>query len=342
MGRSSKKRISVAILGCGKIAGFPGFAKGGAGVFTHLPAYRRFADVDVVAACDVDKKQLREFCDFYKIRNSYADLGEMLEKEKVDVLSICTPPEVHYSAIKKAAAEGVKYILCEKPLTLSAKDALGIEKICKRKGISLTVNYLRRYHPDYRDLKRFIKSGKAGEVKKIHCLYTRGLVNNGSHLLDLLLYLFGSVDYVYDAEAVAGSGKYQDISSKLRFKGGFECFVQPMSSLDYSIFEIDIFFEKARVTITDSGRTIITRKAAGSRGFPGFKVLLDHSKKKDCTNMGMVPVVGNVLSDAREKRKRTGQISDSVYVSKLVDAIKKSSRKKGKRVTIYKKGRKYE
>jgi predicted dehydrogenase len=339
MAKNTEKVVSVAILGCGKIAGFPGFSKGKADIFTHLPAYRYFSNVNIVAACDSNKKQASRFCEFYRIPSSYTDLRKMLKDEKVDLLSICTPPDNHYSAIKEAALAGVKHILCEKPLTRTIRDVERIEKLCRDKDISLTVNYLRRYHSEYRKLKRFIEDGKMGKVKKIHCLYTRGLVNNGSHLLDLLLYLFGPVDHVYDSKAIAGKGAYRDISSRLRFKRGFECLIQPMSSLDYSVFEIDVFFEKARVTITDSGRTIVVRKVTGSKHFPDFSILEDYSKKKDCTKMGMVPVIDDLISVMRGRRRKTDPTRDGIMVSRIIDAIKESSSGNGKKVKIKNKGK---
>lgn len=337
MKKISERPISAAVLGCGKIAGLPGFAKEKGRVFTHLPAYRYFENVRVIAACDHNKKQLYRFCDFYKIRNGYTDYRKMLKNESIDILSICTPAENHYPAIKEAVLSGVKYILCEKPLAYTVDDVGKIIKICNDGDVFLIVNYLRRYHPEYKKLKRFIEDRRLGEVKRIHCLYTKGILNNGSHLLDLLLFLFGEIDYVYEAKRSERKGEFYDIESKLYFKKGWECLIQPMSFLNYSIFEIDIFLDKGRIIITDSARTIIIKRMGSSKEFFGYRVLSDYRKMTDCTEMGMVPVIADLVSIMhKDKRPRMDPARDNLFILKVIHAMWESSSKNGKKIPIYK------
>jgi hypothetical protein len=74
----------------------------------------------------------------------YSDLDLLLEKEKLDAVSICTPPSFHYSQTKKCL-ESDLHVLCEKPFVLNSKN-LGFEKanelcdLANRNGKILSVN----------------------------------------------------------------------------------------------------------------------------------------------------------------------------------------------------------
>jgi len=97
-------RLKTAIVGCGKVAG------------THALAYRALPNSEFVAACDVSPERAEAFGAKFQVRG-YTDLEEMLSREKVDVLSVCTQHTQHPAAVEAAAAAGV-HVISEKPLAI--------------------------------------------------------------------------------------------------------------------------------------------------------------------------------------------------------------------------------
>ena len=114
-------------MGCGKVAG------------THALAYQALPNSELVAVCDISPERAQTFAGSLRV-NAYTDLAEMLKKEKVDVLSICTQHTQHPAAVEIAAAAGV-HAISEKPLAIdlascdraiAAARAAGIKARCNQ------------------------------------------------------------------------------------------------------------------------------------------------------------------------------------------------------------------
>ena len=99
----------------------------------------------------------------------YASHGELLEREKLDLISICTPDDLHLGPALAAAAEGVNLFI-EKPIASTVDDARTIVTACEKAGTKLGVGYLLRFDPRYAHAKEMIAAGRTGAP--IH-LYAR-------------------------------------------------------------------------------------------------------------------------------------------------------------------------
>ncbi len=106
------EKLRAAILGPGKIGEF------------HA---REFKNVgcDVVAILTSSEKTAKERAEKLKLSYGidavpYWDLEKLLEKEKPDVVSICTPPEYHSRQIRRCLSYN-SHVLCEKPLVLDSE-----------------------------------------------------------------------------------------------------------------------------------------------------------------------------------------------------------------------------
>src|SRR5689334_17254726 len=102
---ASKTR--VAIIGTGGIA--PAHADGLKGLSDR---------VEIVAAVDIDPTRLEDFCAKYQIANAYTDADSMLQKERPQLVHICTPPAFHCELSINAMKAGAN-VICEKPLCAS-------------------------------------------------------------------------------------------------------------------------------------------------------------------------------------------------------------------------------
>ena len=142
----------------------------------------------------------------------YSSLDEMLKKEELDAVTICTPASTHFSMASEALAAGL-HTFVEKPMTTTLKD--GEELIEKAKGANrtLTVGFIERFNPPITDLKRMISEGKMGEpiLLEFHRENRRGanisdvgIVKDASvHDIDTACWLFGEAPKVVYARVGA-------------------------------------------------------------------------------------------------------------------------------------------
>ena len=104
---SVKLRVAVVGLGVG---------------FGHVAAYRELADqFEIVAVCDpVDSK--REIAHrFLGVPHGTGSFDELLERDDLDIINICTPPNLHVEMVRRVLGSG-RHAICEKPLAGSVAD----------------------------------------------------------------------------------------------------------------------------------------------------------------------------------------------------------------------------
>lgn len=105
----------------------------------------------------------------------YSDWKSLIagEKDKVDFISVCTPNDSHY-AITKAALEAGLHVLCEKPLSLTRREAETVERIAAKKKLLVAVPFTYTGFPMIKLARDLVASGKLGKICKIHVEYVQG------------------------------------------------------------------------------------------------------------------------------------------------------------------------
>jgi len=130
----------------------------------HVRTYSEMAGVKLVAIADISEngKLLAEKygCKYY---SSYK---EMLNKERLDAVSVCVPTSLHYEVARDVIAKGIN-LLIEKPITRSVKEAEDIVGLAKAAGVKLAVGHIERFNPAVRKLKEVIDAGKLGDITSI-------------------------------------------------------------------------------------------------------------------------------------------------------------------------------
>jgi predicted dehydrogenase len=150
-----KKKIRIAIIGAGMYA-----------CTTHMPAFRRFKEVEVVAVCRKDKGRLRQFRKLFKIPRGYTDYREMLDTEKLDGVLVSSPHSFHYEHAR-AALERAIPVLIEKPMTIKISDAREIVRLSEKKGIPVVVGYNRHFWANFCYAKKMIEENEIGDVQYV-------------------------------------------------------------------------------------------------------------------------------------------------------------------------------
>ena len=130
-------KLRIGLVGAGRIA-----------TESHLPVLKTLDNVDVVALCDQNVRLAKEVASRFEIKNVFADLEDMLTKEKLDLVDICTPPRTHASLSIQAMEAGC-HVLVEKPMATSVHEADQMIEISKKHNVKLCVvhqNLCNRYH----------------------------------------------------------------------------------------------------------------------------------------------------------------------------------------------------
>lgn len=132
----------------------------------HFNIYKDMTDIEFVAACDIRFEMLQKKAEGVNIR-LYADYEEMLEKEKPDIVDICTPTYMHKDHAITALKHGAN-VISEKPMAIHAADGDEIIKTAKECGKLYMVAHVVRFMAAYRYLAQAIESKRMGKTIKLH------------------------------------------------------------------------------------------------------------------------------------------------------------------------------
>lgn len=165
-----------AVLGCGPRS------------YYHAAAYRGLHEIQLVAACDMNRERLDKYGDTFGMKKRYEDLEMMLRIEKPDVLHIVTPPMIREQPMELAASYGVKGIIVEKPLALTPSQASKIGDITARSRMKVAVNTQRPYFTSSQGLKRILDERRIGNLVFVRCVTKGNILSMGPHMMDLLMF----------------------------------------------------------------------------------------------------------------------------------------------------------
>lgn len=127
----------------------------------------------VGAVCDVYRRRLTK-AQQMSGGEGYMDYRELLDRKDIDVVLIATPDHWH-STISIDALEAGKNVYCEKPMTLTAEQAVEVRKVVKKTKKAFQVGPNQTANPLYRNVNKMIKDGKLGKVSWAQSSYNRNV-----------------------------------------------------------------------------------------------------------------------------------------------------------------------
>jgi predicted dehydrogenase len=145
----------------GAILGFGHVAASG-----HMPFWDGRPDARIVAIADALASRREMFLRTHPEGRAYATADALLAAETLDFVDVCTPPSGHASCIEQALEAGVD-ILCEKPMTISARDALRIANQAEAAGRNVHVVHNWLEAPVCRKVSALLAEGAVGNVRAI-------------------------------------------------------------------------------------------------------------------------------------------------------------------------------
>ena len=147
------KKFRVGVVGIGFIGA------------VHIEQLRRLGNVDVVALVKTSDPQGKAAA--LSVPKGYASYKEMIDKENLDCVHICTANNSHFEIADYALDKGL-HVVCEKPLTLVSAEAEKLVTKAREKGLVNAVNYNCRYYPMVYQMREMVRAGELGEVYTVH------------------------------------------------------------------------------------------------------------------------------------------------------------------------------
>ena len=216
--------LRVAIVGTGGIA------------HEHMKSYLTLKDrCRVVALVDIIPGKARRFMEEFGLScDTYEDHLDILPRQDIDLVDVCTPPFVHAQISINALRSG-KNVVCEKPMAASLEECDAMLRARDESGKLLSIIAQNRFRKPIRDLKALLDSGIAGKVRhaqidsfwwRDHCYYDlwwRGTwekegggctLNHAVHHIDMLGWMMGLPDRITSVMANTGhdNAEVEDLS----------------------------------------------------------------------------------------------------------------------------------
>lgn len=172
----------------------------------HARIYHELDNVELVSIADVDEKRGREISELYNA-NYYNDYIEMINKEDIDLASICVPTSLHREVGLNVMNEGIN-VLIEKPIASNLKEADELINKAEEKDVKLMVGHVERYNPAVQKLKELIDKEELGKpiivsTRRVGPFVPRVrdvgiIIDTATHDIDVISYLVnGKINSIY-------------------------------------------------------------------------------------------------------------------------------------------------
>jgi len=332
-------KVSVAIVGLGRIASLLEEDTLREKPCTHAGAIAANGDCVLAAGCDIDEERRRLFAEKWQVP-VYADAAEMLRIHTPRILVIATHPDSHYHYCRLAADFNIPVVICEKPLADTIGEARKIARLAER-GLIIITNHERRYAQDYTRARAILdvtaKDGAAmlGRLLSVRAVLYMGktkrlldvLWHDGTHLADAIMFLANAKlkhRRRWGVPLNARSGTAW-LEGELRAESSAQpvpVIIEVGAGRDHLVFEMEFSCEKGRLRI---GNGIFeVWESAPSPYAEQFRSL----KRTDEVFTGPTAYFANMVQDAvacaREAGSRTpgSSAADGLRVIEYLNSIK--------------------
>lgn len=256
-------KINTLIIGAGNISAFYD-SPDSKEILTHAHAITLNDQFRLAGFVDVDIEKAKKASDVWG-GMAYKSFDEV--QEQIDLFCVAVPDRYHYQETKKIVSYNPKMIIIEKPITVDINEGQNLINLLETSNIYAEVNYSRRFIKGFSYLKQYIT--ELGDFLGGTVLYGKGLLHNGSHMVNMLLYLFENMKKISALGKVNDYSK-DDCSREVVYDiNGKHIIFQPVDSGYVTTFEFDLRFTKGRVKYDGAAEKIYIYNIAESDIYRG-------------------------------------------------------------------------
>jgi len=252
------------------------------------------------------------------------DVSGIAARESIEVAVLATPPGTRLALLD--ALPGLKAVIVEKPLGADIGEAETFAAACKARGLVCQVNLPRRADASHRALAQGGLAERIGRVQGAFLVYGNGLINNGTHMIDLARMLLGEVKH---ASVPAGATSFvegpisgdRNLPFTLTMCDGVTVMGQPLSFAAYRENGLDLWGEKGRLAIVQEGLRFCFFPRRANRSTTGARELANDAPKAETTTMGeALHAIYDDLADALAQGRTPVSPLDSALATARVVA----------------------
>jgi len=195
--------IKIGVIGAGRMG------------ITHYSIINSHPDITISSVADPSGLILSMMKKYLPVK-TFKDYHDLLKEDKPDALLVCTPPNLHYDILKKAAEQHI-HVFAEKPYTTDFKKSQELARLFNKKGLINQVGYVNRFNDIFSEVRRLVQEDVIGDLirfksEMFSCTVVkpddgdgwRGSRESGggavyemaSHAIDLVNYIVGKPDKV--------------------------------------------------------------------------------------------------------------------------------------------------
>lgn len=314
-------KYKTVILGAGNMGAFFDTPDSGK-VLSHAHAFQRDGRFELLGFYDSDQTKAEKAAALWNC-TAYPSLESALAK--AEVVCCAVPDDFHYNILKSVLKYlGIKLVFTEKPFTKTLEQAQELKLEFEKSSISCVIDYSRRFLDFYKNLKK--ESKKWGNFIRGTGYYGKGLIHNGSHMIDLISFLLGVPDKIKAGEKLYDWNEEDPTIDVTLFINGSPIELMGISCETVTIFELELFYEKSRIRILNGGLQAEKYDIEESREFKGYyNYTLKDNITVDYSN-SLINATDNIYRILTVGDLPECGIDDGVEVLRICDRLRKACR----------------
>jgi predicted dehydrogenase len=239
------EKLKFAVLGCGFWSKF------------QIGAWSEIDGAELIAVYNRTRSRAEKIAEQFKVPRVYDSADDLFRNEKPDFVDIITDVDTHAHFVEMAVSHGIKNIICQKPMASDFTTAKRMVKLCSDAGAKLYIHENYRWQAPVRRFSQIVASGVIGKPFKARVSFLSGfpvfdnqpflkelnhfiLTDMGSHILDVIRFLFGECEELWcQTKAINKGIKGEDLAVvMMKMKSGMPVYTE----LSYaSVVEHDSF-----------------------------------------------------------------------------------------------------
>jgi D-apiose dehydrogenase len=339
------EKLKFAVLGCGFWSKF------------QIGAWSELDGAELVAVYNRTLTKAKKIADDFNVPHVYDNPEDLFVQEKLDFVDIITDVDTHAIFVEMAVNHGLKHIICQKPMAPDFETARKMVDLCGKSGAKLYIHENYRWQAPVRRFRQIMDSGIIGKPFKARVSFLSGypvfdnqpflmeldhfiLTDMGSHVLDVVRYLFGECESLWcQTRAVNPKIKGEDLAVILMEMQNRMPVYTEMSYA--SIVEHDTFSTLSILVEGDKGSVLLGPKfeirTTTHQGTTSETVTIPSYSWADpdyiVNHESGIHVNRNILEDILGIGKAENTGYDNLETVRLIWASYESS-KTGKKITI--------
>jgi predicted dehydrogenase len=284
----------------------------------------------LVAGADIDAAKREAFRQRWGVEALYDDYLQMIERERPDMVAICTRGPLHAEMAVHVAESGVPMIYLEKAMACSMREADAVLEACQAHKTALNTGVLRRFDPRFHQVRGWIEAGEIGQVRGAVHYASSSLLHGHIHSADTLLYLMGDTPVT----AVQGQLQPRDLpivdnrladdpsaSYQVRFADGRAAWSLPVGNWDF-----EVFGTTGAIRTTNNGMDMELRKAVKlNNKYTAFRPVPVTPAKGSMT----LSCLEGLVDALEQGRPPLGNVEISHHATEVCFAVAESHRQNG-------------